>query len=104
MSNQEEKCAGFIQLQFIDSQSNQVVSLGGAGFKTKEADDAAWAGIPEFCGETEFIADRLDGEGDIVDDRPIAAETCEALMGKPIAQLITESRANLKAALTELKR
>lgn len=102
MSNQEEKCVGFIQLQFFDQTTDQVVSLGGAGFLTKTEDDAAWANIPVFQGETAFMADRLDGIRDIVDEKPVSAETCEKLMGRPIANLINEGRAQLKAYLESL--
>lgn len=99
MDTQNEKNAGYIELQFVDSCSNQIVSIGGAGFKTEDELAAAWADIPPFPGDTAFVADRLDAECDITDDKPISAETCEALMGRPIAELIAEGRANLKASL-----
>lgn len=102
MDSQDEKSAGFIELQLVDSHNNQIISLGGAGFPTKEAVDAAWADIPAFAGETAFVADRLDAESDITDDKPVSAETCEALLGKPIAQLISEGRANHKKSLEEI--
>ncbi|HCF4721598.1 TPA: hypothetical protein NIF38_000699 [Pseudomonas aeruginosa] len=102
MSNQQDKCVGFIQLQFFDSTTDQVVSLGGAWFMTKAEDDAAWVNIPVFEGETAFMADRLDGIRDIVDEKPVSAETCEKLMGQPIAVLISEGRAQLKAYLESL--
>lgn len=101
MSNQEE-CVGYIQLQFFDQATNQVVSLGGAGFITKAEDDAAWASIPVFQGESAFMADRLDADRDIVDEKPVSAETCEMLMGRPIADLINEGRTQLKAYLESL--
>lgn len=102
MSNSSEKCVGFIQLQFIDEKLNQVVSLGGASFETKEDLDASWASIPAFQGHTTFMADRLDADRDIVDDKPISAEACEALMKKPISMLIEEGRAELRAYLAHL--
>jgi hypothetical protein len=102
MSNSREKCVGFIQLQFIDEKLNQIVSLGGAGFETQEELDAFWASIPTFQGHTTFMADLLDAERDIVDDKPISAEACEALMKKPISVLIEEGRAELMAYLAHL--
>ncbi|HBO2935146.1 TPA: hypothetical protein L4R50_000140 [Pseudomonas aeruginosa] len=102
MSNQKEKSVGYIQLQFFDSTTDQVVCLGGAGFVTKAEDDAAWANVPVFEGESAFMADRLDSEGDIVDEKPVSAETCEKLMGRPIAELISNGRAQLKAFLESL--
>jgi len=100
----EEKCAGYIQLVFFDDTTNETVTLGGAGFVTKEEDDAAWANVPAFEGESSFMADRMDANRDIVDDKPVSAETCERLTGKPIAQLIADGRAKLTADLAELRR
>lgn len=100
----EEKCAGYIQLVFFDDTTNETVTLGGAGFLTKEEDDAAWANIPAFTGESSFMADRMDANRDIVDDKPVSAETCERLTGKPIAQLIADGRAKLVAELAEYRR
>ncbi|MBE0317760.1 hypothetical protein [Xanthomonas citri] len=41
----------------------------------------------------------MDSNGDIIDDKQVSAETCESLMGLPIAQLIAEGRAKLAAEL-----
>ncbi|UIE45344.1 hypothetical protein FICKIIDM_04495 (plasmid) [Xanthomonas citri pv. punicae] len=46
-----------------------------------------------------YIADLMDSNGDIIDDKQVSAETCESLMGLPIAQLIAEGRAKLAAEL-----
>ena len=103
----EEKCAGYIQLVFFDDTTGETVTLGGAGFLTKEEVDAAWANIPTFSvihGEYSFMADRMDADRDIVDDKPVSAETCERLTGKPIAQLIADGRAKLVAELAEYRR
>lgn len=102
MSNQQEKSVGFIQLQFFDSTTDQVVCLGGAGFVTHVEDDTAWANVPVFKGGSVFMADRLDAEGDIVAEKTVSAETCEKLMGRPIAELISSGRAQLKADLETL--
>ena len=102
MSNSREKCAGFIQLQFIDEKLNQVVNLGGASFETRETLNASWETIPPFEGHTTFMADLLNAERDIVDDKPISAEACEVLMKKPISILIEEGRAQLSAYLAHL--
>lgn len=100
----EEKCAGYIQLVFFDDTTNETVTLGGAGFLTKKEHDAAWANIPAFSGESSFMADRMDADRDIMDDKPVSAETCERLTGKPIAQLIADGRAKLVAELAEYRR
>lgn len=96
MPHQNKQCASYIELQFFDGSKNQVVSLGGAGFRTTEEGDAAWANIPVFPGETAFMADRLDTDENIVEEKPIGAEICEQLLGRSIAVLIAEGRARLK--------
>ena len=95
----QEQCVGFIQLTFFDDVSGEAVTMGGAGFVTVQEVDAAWANVAPFDGESSFMADRLDAERDIIDDRTVSAETYEALMGKPIAELIANGRAQLAAEL-----
>jgi hypothetical protein len=97
------ECVGYIQLVFFDHTQGEVVVIGGAGFATRQADDAAWEDIPEFSGETSFMADRLDAQRDIVEDKPVSVETCERLMGKSIAQLIADGRASLQAELAAVR-
>lgn len=99
MNTNEQQCVGSIRLMYADTASNQVITLGGAGFITREEDDAAWANVLAFGGATNLVADRLDANGDIVDDKPVSAETCEVLMGTPIAQLIAAGRAQLASEL-----
>lgn len=99
MENQREGCETYIQLQFFDTAANQVVLLGGAGFKTVVEGDAAWASIPVFQGESAFIADRLDSEEDIIGEKVVSGEACEQLLGKPIADLMREGREKLSAFL-----
>ena len=80
---------------YADTASNQVITLGCAGFITLADDDAVWAGVPAVVGETTLVADRLDANCDIVEDKPVSVETCERLMGAPIAHLIAAGRAKL---------
>lgn len=95
MNTNEQKCVGSIRLVYADTANNQVITLGGAGFVSREDDDAAWDNVPAFAGATNLVADRLDAAGDIVDDKPVSVETCEVLMGAPIDQLIAAGRAQL---------
>lgn len=93
-------CAGYIQLVFFDDVLNEVVTLGGAGFANDRESDAAWLNVPAFPGDTSFMADRLNAHGDIVDDKPVSAETCERLTGRPIDQLLAAGRTALRAELS----
>lgn len=103
MNNRSETSVGFIQIHFMDERINQVVRLGGAGFDDDKALDAAWKSIPAFEGHTVFMADRLDANHDIIDDKPVSAETCSALLKKPINVLIEEGRFQLQAYLASLE-
>ncbi|MEY2117320.1 hypothetical protein [Rhodanobacter sp. FW106-PBR-R2A-1-13] len=94
-SDSEQPCVGYIRLVFFDDAANEAVTLGGAGFVTLAEDGAAWENVRPFAGATSFQADRLNAERDIIDERAVSAETCEQLMGRPIATLIREGRARL---------
>lgn len=89
------RCVGFIQLVFFDDASGDVVVMAGAGFVTREEDEQAWANVPAFDGFSSFQADRLDANGDIVDERTVSARTCEQLTRKPIEELMAEGRRQL---------
>lgn len=95
------KCTSYIQLFYCDDATNTAVPIGGAGFLTRSEGDRAWANVPTCRGESDFMADRMDANRDIVDDKQVSAETCERLMGKPIDQLISEGRARLAAELAK---
>ena len=97
-------CVGFVQLTFFDDTTGEAVPIGGAGFLSRAEEDAAWSAIEVFDGQSSFQADRMDAVGDIVDDKTISAETCERLMGRPIAELIAEGRANLATELASYQR
>lgn len=99
----EEKCSGFIQLVFFDDKSNEVITIGGAGFLAATEFEEAWNNLPTFKGKSSFQADRLDEQGDIVDEKTVDVVTCETLMGKPITALIAEGRAKLAAELASYR-
>lgn len=94
---------GYIELSFFDSASDQVICIGGAGFDAQKALDEAWGNVPKSDSETDFMADRRDVEDDIVDEKPVTAQTCEQLMGKPIAVLIAEGRARLEQTIASAR-
>lgn len=97
---EQETCAGYIQIVYFDIPANEIITLGGAGFITKDEHIAAWNNIQEFSGDSSFIADRLDDKGSIIDSKPVSAETCERLMSTPIAQLIADGRAKRASAVS----
>lgn len=99
MNTKQQQCVGYIQVVYADTASNEVITLGGAGFITRAEDDAAWANIATFEGATTLVADRLDANRDIVDDKSVSVETCERLMGASIAELIAAGRAKLAGEL-----
>jgi len=46
----------------------------------------------------------MDATRDIIDYKTVSAETCERLMGQPIAELIAQGRATLAADLASYER
>jgi hypothetical protein len=87
-----------IKLVFCDEENNGFVTLGGAGFDTKQEWEHAWSSIPRaidgWDNKDALCADKLDHNLDQVDERPITAAVAERLLGKPIAALIEEGRAS----------
>ena len=83
-----------IRLMFADARMNVVTPIGGAVWDSQHEQELAWAVIPTLPADchSAFHADLLDENGDILEDKPVSAETCEALMGQPIAALIDEGR------------
>lgn len=90
-----DPCAGYIQLVFFDDATNEVITLGGAGFMSEHDHADAWAAVPEFVGESSFMADLMNANQDITEDRRISAETCEMILGKSVAELIAAGRKSL---------
>jgi len=95
----EETCAGFIQLVFFDEKLNEVITIGGAGFRSATDLAMAWSNLSVFNGKSSFQADLLDAQGDIMDDKVVDVVTCEILMGKPITTLIAEGRSKFAAVM-----
>lgn len=58
---------------------------------------------PEFTGRSNFQADHLDAQGDIVGEKTVDVVTCEKLTGKSITTLIAEGRAKLAAELASYR-
>lgn len=104
MVKKNEKFTGYIRLVFFDQKTNQVIILGGGGFTDSESEVKAWASVPIFEGESNFMADRLDDNMDILDEKPVSAEVCEYILGKPIAELIASGRIHLNEFLASLPR
>ncbi len=99
MNANEQGCVGSIRSVYADTTSNEVITLRGAAFISREEDDAAWANVQAFAGATNLVADRLDANGDIVDDKPVSVEMCEVPMSASIEQLMAADRANLAGEL-----
>lgn len=98
-NNNEQRIAGYISLVFFDDTTGEAVTIGGAGFVTDAEADDAWTNVPTFYGKSNFQADRLDAQLDIVDEKTVDVVTCEVLTGKPITTLIAEGRAKLNSEL-----
>ena len=75
-----------------DPKTNEVLELGGAEFTSQADIEDAWTGIPEFKGHSEFVADLMDHEGSIIDDKSVDVDTISARLRMPIQGLIERAR------------
>lgn len=95
-----------IAVTFCDVEMNGFVTLGGAGLYDQDEWNRQWAAIPvsELGAEDPslLVADKIDADGERVDERFITAETAEALFKRPLAELIAEGRANTAFTVGQL--
>ena len=81
-----------IAITYRDDENNRLIELGGAAWETQQEWDNAWDNIPVARDDLACcIADKIDGNDDIVEDRIVDRETVETLLGKPISQLIEDA-------------
>lgn len=96
-----------IAITFADEENNGFVSLGGAGWADEAEWEAQWENMPVSpLGDEDpanLIADKLDHDGDLIDEKRITAETAEHYFGRPLAELIAEGRANTTFTLGQMK-
>jgi len=99
--DEPKKTVGYITFVMCDEHNNEFVELGGAGFNSNEEWEREWEKLPAASSNdhTAFIADKEDAHGGIITDKPVTAETIEALIGEPIQQLIDKGRARNAEAL-----
>ncbi|HBP1602372.1 TPA: hypothetical protein L5U90_003476 [Pseudomonas aeruginosa] len=92
-----------IAITFADKERNSFLTLGGAGWHSKAEWQAQWEALPAsalgYDDPDSLIADKLDQDDDLIDDKPITAATAEMLLRRPIVELIAEAQA--KAAQSE---
>ncbi|NVZ68215.1 hypothetical protein [Pseudomonas costantinii] len=86
--------------------NNAFVTLGGAGWETQGEWEFQWQYIYSSPLGSEdpamVVADKLDQDGERVDEKFVRAETVESLLDRPLAELIAEGRAKTPFTLGEL--
>ena len=106
MTSKEKAPVWCIAITLADEENNGFVTLGGAGWQSQAEWESRWAQVPVSpFGDKDpanLIADKLDQDGDRVDEKFITAETAEYLLGRPLAELIAEGRANTPFTLREV--
>lgn len=95
-----------IAITFCDEENNGFVTLGGAAWETQEEWQRQWSAIPVSPHGSDdparLIADKLDVEGERVDERFITTATAVQLLDRPLDELIAEARANTAFTLGQL--
>lgn len=93
MTTKKNWCIAFV---FCDQENNGFVTLGGAGWESEKEWDLQWQDIyssPLGADDPAMlVADKLDQDGEQVDEKFVRAETVERLLGRPLAELIAEGR------------
>ncbi|HHL3045707.1 TPA: hypothetical protein ACQ49P_005744 [Pseudomonas aeruginosa] len=106
MTSEEKAPVWGIAITFADEENNGFVTLGGAGWESKSEWEARWVQVRVSpLGDQDpanLIADKLDRDGDRVDEKFITAETAEYLLGRPLVELIAEGRANTPFTLRQV--
>ncbi len=92
-----ENCAGYISLVMADTANNVMLELGGAGFTSQAQLEAEWENVPEFEGDSQFVADLKDRDGSIIDDKSVSGDFVVAKLGKDLPTLLAEARKNAKS-------
>jgi len=97
MKVKAEKPVWCIAITFGDEENNGFVTLGGAGWESQVEWESQWSAMPVSekgnADPAMLIADKLDVDGDLIDEKRITAETAERLLGRPLNELIAEGRA-----------
>lgn len=97
-----------IEITFADTEKNGFVSLGFAGFTSESEWQCAWNRIPASpLGKDDpsmLMADKLDPDGERVDERFVTAETVVQLTGKDLQSLIEQGRQNTCFTMADFKR
>lgn len=95
-----------IAITFADEENNGFVTLGGAGWETQAEWEQHWQDIfVAPMGDADpanLIVDKLDQDGDMIDEKRITAGTAERLLGRPLAELIAEGRAKTPFTMGQL--
>lgn len=84
-----------IRLTFVDDLKNGFTKIGAAAWLSKAEQEKHWSIIPALpvSDDSDFIAELIDvDQWTINEEKRVSAETCEALMGKSIQQLIEDGR------------
>lgn len=102
----EKKPSWCIAITFADEENNGFVTLGSAGWETQAEWEQQWQDIRVSpLGDEDpstLFADKLDLDGDQIDEKRVTAETVEHLLGRPLDELIAEGRAKTPFTMAQL--
>jgi len=105
-TSQKNKPSWCIAITFADEENNGFVTLGGAGWATQTEWEQQWQDIfVSPLGDADpstLFADKLDQDGDQIDEKRVTAETVERLLGRPLSELIAEGRAKTPFTMAQL--
>lgn len=100
--NEEERPAGYVQFVYCDVEANEFVTLGVAGWLTEAEVLREFTALPAV-EESDIVADRLDADETIVEDRYVTRETVEAKLGEPFDVLLARGKAENRRRQAEFQ-
>ena len=86
---------GSIRLVYLDEARMQLLHLKNLPFETLALRDLAWQRVSEVSDIGGFMADLLNADGHVEDERYISAETCSTLAEISVLHLVADGRVRL---------
>lgn len=105
-TSQKNKPSWCSAITFADEENNGFVTLGGAGWAIHTEWEHKWQDVfVSPVGDADpstLFADKLDEDGDQIDEKCVTAETVERLLGRPLNKLIDEGRAKTPFTMAQV--
>ena len=90
-----------LQITYIDSKNDCFLTVGGAGWKDQQSWDEEFKKVPATHEDTDFILDKVDPNGDFVDEKMITAKTAGELLGMSLSEMLEKAEEERQQIINE---